>query len=410
MGNIRQLPRLYLRGSIATETMRNLNPEQSQEVTSLTNRIFDNPALHGHKIEFVNRLKNTIASDYRDDIQAAYQEYYITLWRGVVHLLYHCSYSFACEKCKSSTYPNKRKKPSPINRKFEFCPNCNHTKILDGGVEKFIHQKDLRSYDGDIISPIISVKGDNKVEDHTKVLNDPVQLKRFFTEFIWNYFRQIISENKIIKHAKEKSMIQGPADLVLFDAIKSLLQEHEVQFYCQSDSPVNGYYSLEFETLSTTLEFGVALTKLILKYACIKVVATVNINGVKIPDLGGSAPTAFEEVSKINRVTVVNNTDTECKLEPIELEADKFANNDDLEVSEVFQAVRRSLPNDYTVKVFDILYQRGTVATEFQKEYNAKTIHPSNITAFLKGTKKQTKESYEHIKVQLLRYEAVQCQ
>lgn len=408
MGNIRQLPKLYLRGSLATETMRNLTEEQTRKAGDITNQLYDNPLLSGHRIEFVNQLKKTIANDYRDDIGAAQQEYYITLWRGVVHLLYHCSYGFKCAHCDSSTYRNKRKKQTVINRKFDFCPNCQHTKIVVGGKPTFVHESKISDYDLDVQSPIISIKGDQKVEDAEKVFNDPVQLKRFFTEFIWNYFRQIISENKITKHAKERSMISGPADVILFDTIQSLLRIHNIKYYNEANNPNNGYYNLEFETLSATIEFGAALTKLLTKYTAIGIDITININGVKIKDCGGTAPYVHEEVFKSDKVSMVckneSSNDGEQTSEPIELEADKYASNDDYDQIEAFDAVRKALPDAYTVNVFDILYSRGKISEQFQKTHNASTFHPSNITSFLNGTKKQTKDSMSHIKIQLLRY------
>ncbi len=124
MANVRQMPGLYLRGSLANITMPNLTSEQRAHVDELFALITTHPEMQRHKARFMKELGTTIAADYADDRVIAEQEYKIAVWKCLVELFYHRKYSFQCKACGSNTYMTKRSKPKVIDRIQIPCPNC----------------------------------------------------------------------------------------------------------------------------------------------------------------------------------------------------------------------------------------------------------------------------------------------
>ena len=64
MGIIRQLPGLYLRGSIANISLANMTREQKQKVDHICYIVFNHPEMAKHKAKFIKELSHTIKGDY----------------------------------------------------------------------------------------------------------------------------------------------------------------------------------------------------------------------------------------------------------------------------------------------------------------------------------------------------------
>lgn len=78
-----QLAELYLRGSLCTQTMRNMTTEQKREIDGIIDIVIKDPNLQGCKNEFCSALGRTIRNEYADrDI--AMQDYYIAIMRAAV--------------------------------------------------------------------------------------------------------------------------------------------------------------------------------------------------------------------------------------------------------------------------------------------------------------------------------------
>ena len=264
---LRQMPELFLRGSVANQTMKNLLPEQKLEVNRVTEFVINHPSLIPNKSEFIKQLGRTIGGDYREDHKVAELEYQVAIWRGVVYLLYHCSYSYICGNCKSSTYLTQRNKPSPMDQRYPVCPSCRCVKTTDAGGDVVFMSHE--AFQNSILalpenaampkceSPILPIPGVKKVGNPDLILGDPVQLNKFFSEFIWNYFRQILNENKITYHRKEPKEAYGPADSIAVLEIIGLLTKNKVKYqYCNVTQPENGAYHIYCQVLTTPPEFS----------------------------------------------------------------------------------------------------------------------------------------------------------
>lgn len=239
MPRVRQLPELYIRGSLANETMRNLTEEERLEADKITRRIVNNPVITCHKIEFIHRLRVTIGGDYFDK-EAAYQEFYIAVWRGVVEILFHHKYEFRCIHCNATTYKTKSNTVVPIQQRYPICPACNHVMVAMPGDSKYdigtcILFSEAIKISEELISSglkpiihttcILSNKIGKKYDCPEAILNDDNQIYQFFGTWIWNYFGQILAENKVAKHIQEPMVSAGSADTVATDHLVSSLRE-----------------------------------------------------------------------------------------------------------------------------------------------------------------------------------------
>lgn len=156
-----QLAKLYLRGSLVNETMKNLTHEQQKEVEAKLEILMNDKTLQGCKNQFCNVLMNTIGGDYqfRD---AALNDYRIALYKALVYIMYH--------------------KPNP------------------------------------------------------EIFNDPQQVTRLFKNFVYQYMKQILNENKI-PHSSSSQTIKDTPYRVSQQHIIHLLEcnniTHEINAHAQ---------------------------------------------------------------------------------------------------------------------------------------------------------------------------------
>ena len=462
MPKVRQMSEVFLRGSLANVTMKNLTDEQQRKINELLPQICDHPALAGHKHEFIYRLGTTIACDYRSDSSQALEEYQIAIWRALVHLLYHSDYLFHCKLCTSSSYPTQRGKPAPINRQFEHCPNCKHAVVSDVGTSTLVLDmpvtpdqfqfviEELQKCGGScssccvkscssrgadqvsiailptIKSPILVAAGARKVPNADQIMSDPNQIKKYFGSFIWNYFRQILLENEITHHDKKQMVIFGPADKVTADATFALLRD--VGAYCVYDrrgdpvstnhAPVKGsHYQIECDPLRISPDegdFDARYQEFRFKLLSVGGEIRCGTNSIAVKDLRGQAP--FLEMSSPvkDEVQVNGNTATTEDGEAV----DPIANLEDqtvlpdsihsFEEGDTLTSVKYSLP-DETQVVFELLTGTGENYDKFVLQYpdterlNNGIPHQNRIAEFLKTTTKAVKEHTSRIRLQLIR-------
>lgn len=242
-----QLPDLHIRGALGTQTMPNLSDSEISLADDLTKKIIKEPSLQPDKYEFTKQLRNTIRGDYAD-MDAALQEFTIAVWRGVIHLLYHRSYSYKCTLCDKKEYYTKTNKLKAFDQQYPVCRGCQQTITEDGTIGK-VEKRGNKYYvedidTGEVIykarlkrdiepkckSPLVPVPGEKKIDNPWEILNDSTQLNKWFSVFIWNYFKQILNENSIIKK-KEKVNISGPAAYIAFLEIRNELRKSKEKFY-----------------------------------------------------------------------------------------------------------------------------------------------------------------------------------
>jgi len=255
---VRQMSEVFLRGSLANETMKHLTKEQVERSGNLAKEISEAQILAGHRQEFIYRLSTTISCDYKDS-EIARQEFLIAIWRAVVYLLYHKDYNFKCDACHHSTYISQSGNPTVINRRFPVCPRCKCCKITKRAGSKFkkgsfVEYEQLQEVSEVLrakgkeppthTSCIRTIPGQSKVADPEALLNDPVQVVKYFGTWVWNYFRQILLENKRTYHDKVNHRIIGPAARVVADAISNILSQYGVEYYYAPDEDKDGVFKI----------------------------------------------------------------------------------------------------------------------------------------------------------------------
>lgn len=404
MPRLRQLPQVYLRGSLANETMRYLSPDEKRTVDTLTREIAGSPVLANHRAEFITKLGQTIAGDYRDSRRDAEQEYYVAVWRAVVHLIYHSEYSYRCTHCSKTSYTTQKYKLKAFDRRYPHCPHCEVVRITDPGDSGYkagefvnIHklQDTILSLEfqhgqqstglaaaGGLTpqmpaheSPIVSIKGQKKVQDHEKVLNDPEQLCRFFSEFVWNYFRQIIRENEIKYHQKEiKRKLVGPADIIAVEEICSYFTSQKIKFtYHERGNPYEGYYHISICLLELDPSVSVQIATLMEKYKKYRVSIKLTDTEIMVKETL-NARVAEVEVMKPQMVQVMTTPvldDDGNEMTALDAHQHRIkggmAMQDgmvEVETTDLFDTIKQDLC-DGARQVFDIYLQQGDAYDQY---------------------------------------------
>jgi hypothetical protein len=439
MSKVRQLSEVFLRGSLANVTMKNLTPEQQNRIEELMVVVGEHEVLAGHKQEFIYQLGSTIAADYHDNANAAQEEFQIAVWRGLVHLLYHTDYTFECSLCHSTSFLSQNNRITQFNRRFDFCPVCNCCLISEP-CDSVFAENDALTQDEYLFvverlqreckrppltkSCILAISGAQKVEDPERILNDPEQLKKFFGSFIWNYFRQILLENPITKHQKRTVGLFGPTDKTASDAINLLLSDlkafHVYNGYPeQSDLfPLNCscYAVICDPMLLSPSDFYPRLWEIREHLVSLGGELAINSNCIVVRDMQGQAPYSEFSASVNSEVQIVNNVvgrrgddgdaiDVISQLEDQHMLGDS---TDTIEVREIVAHVQRCLPDGHCQAVFQLLSGVGPIYQDFVRQYpdtprvNQGIPHKNRMAKFLGCTPKDIKYCQQVIGVQLI--------
>jgi len=431
MGILRQMSELYLRGSVANVTMASLTHDQKRYADDITRSIVDNPDLVRHKAKFLKELSVTIKGDYADDRKAAEQEYYIAVWRGVVALLYHHDYSFHCGGCQTTTSTTQRGNKKPLDRMEVPCPNCRCAEVVDPGTSglnqgQIINHDEIQeqykvvpfgSKSPTFKSIIKPNRGKKKYDNPEVILNCPIQLKKFFGEYIWNYFRQHIKENKRKQHNKKPVMASGPADQMTVEAILSLCTQLKVAVNRQHKIlPENGFYSIRLMGLLTPPEFSIelALITQVANNSGVRVVVSPQSIDVQVVH---DAPFISVTVIQTEHVTMLDSTPTNDDSEVGSFSVEqvsyrtvgalKMDHNDHvatIDMTEAASRTRDSLPLGNCRHVYDIYSQIGDSYYFFSEKYGDSMPKVNHIAEFLKITTRAVKQHKETIRINCLRH------
>jgi hypothetical protein len=439
MSKVRQLSEVFLRGSLANVTMRNLTDEQQARLEELMVTVGEHEVLAGHRQEFIYQLGSTIAADYHDSTNAAQEEFQIAVWRGLVHLLYHTDYNFECSLCNNTSYVSQSNRITPFNRRFDFCPSCGCCLISDPGDSIFQEGASL-SHDEYLLlvdrlerenkrpptikSSIMAIHGAPKVEDPDRILNDPEQLKKFFGSFIWNYFRQILLENPITKHQKRTVGLFGPTDKIAADAINLLLADlkaFHVYRGIPERSPLfpidNSCYAISCDPmLLSPADFYPRFWEIRERLTSLGGEVVISSNYIVVRDMQGQAPYAEFSASVNSEVQIVNNVvghrdddgdsiDVISQLEDQHMLEDSTSS---VEVREIISHVQDCLPDGHCQAVFQLLSGTGPIYQDFVRQYpdtpkvNQGIPHNNRMAKFLGCTSKDIKQYQQTIGLQLI--------
>jgi hypothetical protein len=439
MAKVRQQAEVFLRGSLANVTMKNLTPEQRSRIEELMVTVGEHEVLAGHKQEFIYQLGATIAADYHDNINAAQEEFQIAVWRGLVHLLYHADYNFECSLCHSTSFLSQSNRITQFNRCFNFCPVCNGCLVSDPcdsiflvddplTQEEYLYVVDRlqreRRVPPLIKSCIKAIRGATKIEDPERILNDPEQLKKFFGSFIWNYFRQILLENPITKHQKRTIGLFGPTDKTAADSINLLLSDLKA-FHIYHDVPErNKLFPIDCSCYAITCDpmllspsdFYPRFWEIKERLISLNGEVAINSNYIVVRDMQGQASYTEFSASVNSEVQIVNNvvghrSDDGDSIDVISQLEDQHMLEDSantVETHEIITHVQRCLPDGHCQAVFQLLLGTGPIYQDFVRQYpdtprvNQGVPHKNRMAKFLGCTPKDIKQCQQIIGVQLI--------
>lgn len=207
MSIVTQLPELYLRGSLANETMAHLTPEEQDKASQVMDHVVNHPEMQKHMRRYIRDMSTTIGGDYRDR-EAAEQDYYVIIWRGVVMLYYHKKYEFECVQCGSRTFKNKSGNMAEMRHREPKCKNCGET-----------------GPNGE--SPIRAIIVGERHPDPDSVIKDETQMSRWFSQQLANATRQQLRENPITTTTRTNT-VTDYADKQIVRSIGSLLNSFKI--------------------------------------------------------------------------------------------------------------------------------------------------------------------------------------
>lgn len=428
MAIVRQVPQVYLRGSLANITMANLTKEEQTHISALTDYVANHPIMEKHKRSVMYQYNATIGADYRNDRANAEEEYHIAIWRAVVDLFYHRKYTFRCRVCNSTHYKTKRGKPKTIDRVEKYCPNCGQAEVTDAGDTSLVvgslvtksqfqdaykHLND-RQRQPQCRSTVEPIPGDRKYADPQKVVDDPRQLKKFFGEFVWNYFRQQIAENKRKEHRKIVKPIIGRADTIIVEEFLYLCSRLDVDYnYCDRTEPQNGYYNIHLFGLLMPPEFSAEFSLIRQRAAESGVAVEADISAIRVKVTPG-APDLTAYVAKPEHVNMLENNGS------VDEEGDGFTISqvsyrtvggermdlDDhvavVDSTDAISAVRAALPDGHCRAVLDIRSGLGDVYRDFSERYGDGTPRVNHIAEYLGITPRAVNEHSKTIKIMCL--------
>jgi phage FluMu protein Com len=426
MALVRQMPELYLRGSLANVTMANLTEDEKFHVETIVEYVAKHPGMARHRAGVIEELGNTIGADYSSDKQCGDIEFQIAIWKATVELYYHRKYTFRCQACGASKYLTQRGTPTEINRQQEKCPNCKVVRVTDAGdteleVGSYVNFDDFQASYKHFTqvqnapkceSPIEYIPGAKKYQDPDSIVNCNTQLVKFFGEFVWNYFRQQLAENSRKEHRKEPKKICGRADYVITEEILSLCQRLKIDYnYCPRDQPSHGYYSITVVGLLTPPEFTAEFAVLRQKALNHNVVIECTPSEIRVVE-NSNAGELEAYVSKPEHVLVLDNhtksgSDEEgdsftiSQLSFRTIGAQKMDQDDHvatIDASDVMIAVRESLPEGDCQAIFDIECGLGDIYHRFSEEYGDDKPKKNHISQFLGITTRSVNMCIENIR------------
>jgi len=295
----RQMPELYLRGSIFSNTMKNLSKEQLSEVEEKLELLLHTPSLTKSREKFCQTLANTIGADYREDKDAALQEYKIALMKAIVYVLFH--------------KPNRQ------------------------------------------------------------VFSDPIQTRKLFSQFTYNYMKQILNENKIPRDVHDK-YIENEPYAVAFAQIKHMLEEEGIFHVC--DHRIIDRYIIDGDIGLVSLRTAKKIGKLKERYSKFGVNINADIDKIEIirTKTSPTIKTKIRTSSKIHIMNLDHNDDEENELTRynIEFEISKKVKTNPHEFDP--SSMRKILPT-HLADLFDMIIDDK--AEQANKNVLAKTLNVS---------------------------------
>lgn len=390
MAGVRQMPELYLRGSLANITMANLSPEDKKKASEYFEIIKNHPEMGKHKSKLIQQLGITISADYKDP-QTAEAEFDIAIWKGIIDLFFHHKYTFECDICKSSTYITRRQKVKTIDRITIPCPNCNKAIIIESSINdkqmgEIIEYTEYLSLieNQQLVKVRSSIKpipsSEKKHKNPEVIFQDPDQMRKLMGEYVWNYFRQHISENKRTKSDRETTIIER-ADIIVALKIINTCQRHNIKIQTEES---NALINIRFKTHITPPEFTVELSDVLYLAKLNDITVTINVDGIDIiRNEFAKELTAKMVVSDHIKLQGSSEEEHFGKVSKGGSFVDTDSSTTHVDLEEALQEIRNSLPDGVCKSIFNIKTQYGDDYKKFATTYDTENPHNSQIASHL---------------------------
>jgi hypothetical protein len=436
MSTARQVAELYLRGSVVNITMKNLTEDQQRLVGEKIEEVTSLQGIAQTRQLISKKLAETIGGEYREDKDAAMQETMITIWRGIVDLYYHRRYTFICDCCGTTSYTTKTGKKREIDQVFDYCKECNCVKVTSVGESKPVTKDDKiivlvedefvdrevfqESYahlkDGDDLptckSPIKYIAGDKKYSNPAKVFETNDDTTKFFREFLWGNFKQIIKENERKQINKKPKKEIGRADVIVVKQILSMLSKYRVSHnFCANTQPEQGWFNIQASLLQAPPEVSIELAPYLEDAFRFDVPVELTERNIRIgetlaaPDIERFISNPEYVLMQDNHTTTGDDEQGSYTLTSISartVDGVRMDLEDHIgmaESSDWLATVRNQLPSGLTQRVFDLFQQRGDDYPEFSEQFGDKEPKISHMAQFFNVGRKAICEAKTHIRV-----------
>ncbi len=255
-------------------------------------------------------------------------------------------------------------------------------------------------------SPIVSIQGDLKIPNAREILDDPEQRNKWFSVWIWNYFRQILNENTIKTHNKQQVEVSQPANIMVAALILNQLKVMKARNCYYDKYQIDKGDDLEVFCNCNEIDvsFDHFLEALFRAYKVHGIEGqvteySIQIKCTKEPPIVSDIITTEDPVMMLSFNTPTKD-DGEGSWQDV-LEHNRLDNSDenddlDLSQSDMLETIRANLPNGDCEKIMEIYVQSGPVWEEFSKNYQAGGAK-SHIAEFLGISAKKVEECRKRI-------------
>lgn len=333
-----QVPKLYLRGSLCNKVLKELEPEQRNEVERVIHVVMKDPNLQSCKREFCNALARTIRNDYEDN-SVAEQDFMMSVMKAAVAALH----------------------------------------------------------------------GYGKKEPVPEAITDPIQRKKWFQTWAFNYLRQILRENKLPTTKHHRTLTLPPEQAALNELQRTIQNtidsEHDHRYKARlkqahADIEIqeehNGYF-LCFDHWSFPIKLVDDIRELSIMYFKLGVIITPTSTGILIKKVRNVSKTVTvkKHSERLVRMTSFETDQDERngKKDKLEWTATKFKGGKGpmtvVEETDVLSVLRQKIPDD-AKPVLDI-YLEDTRPQAFIDRYGDKRPRISHVATYLGKSPREIK-------------------
>lgn len=341
-----QMAKLFLRGTLCNKTLKNLTPEQRQEIENIVETVMEDPNLQQCRKEFCNALARTIKSEY-EDREVGEQDYRIALMRAA-----------------------------------------------------------------------IAAKYDKKPAQHA--ITDPIQRKKWFQTWVFNYLRQILRENKL-PMLRSNQHLQLPADQAALHIIQAAIDqvisiEHDLEYKRALRGirerlvikEIPDGYEIVFDHWSFPIELIHLVREIITTYLNYGIEIRYTHNAIRILRLKTDLPkiNVVKRNSSLVKVTSFDenqkeNEDEDNRRDQLEMSAISCpAPDTTLDRNEIFYTLRNRIPDE--AQPILSIYMEDTRPSDYVERYGPGAPHVTHIAEYLNKSPHEVKRLLNNIKIQCM--------